>query len=68
MPLRSANAISESNGILCGWRLMRRLHSEVTCWDKSDDRKEQGFQIDKPLCFYLSKLSTELLKMLYKVY
>lgn len=28
-----------------------------------------GFQIDKPLCFYLSKLSTEeLLKMLYKVY
>lgn len=27
------------------------------------------FQIDKPLCFYLSKLSTEeLLKTLYKVY
>lgn len=33
---------------------------------KSDETQEK---LDKPLCFYLSKLSTEeLLKMLYKVY
>lgn len=33
------------------------------------EKQGNGFQIDKPLCFYLSKLSTEeLLKITYNVY